>query len=116
MTKTINLKNNEVFSLSTKLEEVVNSCKDKEKKLLDTLNKNATNMQKELQKISISLDQSSMFQMKNPTFFWSENFKGHKVKINGLVAEQTGMESSGQRFALIEPSLNLCNFCVYNSW
>ena len=27
------------------------------------------------------------------------------MKINGPVAEQTGMESSGQRFIMLEPSL-----------
>lgn len=27
------------------------------------------------------------------------------MKINGPIAEQTGMESSGQRFIMLEPSL-----------
>ena len=32
--------------------------------------------------------------------------KGHKIKINGNIAEQTAMESSGQRFIMIEPSVS----------
>ena len=32
---------------------------------------------------------------------WSEVLKGTKIKITEATAEQTGMESSGQRFALI---------------
>jgi hypothetical protein len=36
---------------------------------------------------------------------WSETLKGTKIKITGDILEQTGMESSGQRFGLIEESL-----------
>lgn len=32
---------------------------------------------------------------------WSETLKGAKIKIEGMIAEQTNMESSGQRFGLI---------------
>lgn len=32
--------------------------------------------------------------------------KGAKINVNGTVAEQTGMESSGQRFILMEKQLN----------
>jgi hypothetical protein len=50
---------------------------------------------------------------KAPVFFWSEEFKGHKIKINGTIAEQTFMESSGQRFALMEPGLSQSNYFYY---
>lgn len=61
----------------------------------------------------MTLNENLLFSMKNPIFEWSEKFKGHKVKISGAVAEQTGMESSGQRFAMLEPSLGLCKICIY---
>lgn len=32
--------------------------------------------------------------------------KGAKIKINDLIAEQSGMESSGQRFILMEEPLS----------
>ena len=31
---------------------------------------------------------------------WSAALKGAKIKLNNMVAEQTGMESSGERFGL----------------
>lgn len=40
------------------------------------------------------------------SYKWSEKMKGAKITINGLVAEQTGMESSGQRFILMEQDLS----------
>jgi len=36
---------------------------------------------------------------------WSEVLKGAKIKINGMIAEQSGMESSGQRFCLMDEPL-----------
>lgn len=39
------------------------------------------------------------------TLRWSESLKGTKIKITGPLAEQTNMESSGQRFGLMEQAL-----------
>jgi hypothetical protein len=39
------------------------------------------------------------------TLNWSSTLKGTKIKIEGALAEQTGMESSGQRFGLMDQPL-----------
>lgn len=57
-------------------------------------------------KIMSTLNANLSFAVKNPVFTWSQQMKGHKIKVTGNIAEQAGMESSGQRFILIEPSLN----------
>lgn len=57
-------------------------------------------------KITSTLNANLSFTLKNPVFTWSQLMKGHKIKVTGNIAEQAGMESSGQRFILIEPSLN----------
>jgi hypothetical protein len=44
---------------------------------------------KNVQKVLQTLDENAVF--KSPVFQWSEELKGHKVKINGTIAEQTNM-------------------------
>ena len=48
--------------------------------------------EKASQKISASLDCAIAFTAKkNPIFAWSNQYKGAKIKITGVLAEQTGM-------------------------
>ena len=106
MTKVINLNEKEKFSLNAKLNQAVDTCKEKCKKVEEALSKSQKDLETSMAKIATSLNSNFLFTMKNPVFTWSDKLKGHKIKITNSIAEQTGMESSGQRFIMIEPSLN----------
>ena len=58
-------------------------------------------VEKNVSKVLVGLEGDLMLKSRRVEFCWSEELKGHKVKISGMVAEQTNMESSGQRFAMI---------------
>ena len=58
-------------------------------------------VEKNVGKVLGGLEGDLMLKPRRVEFTWSEELKGHKVKISGMVAEQTNMESSGQRFAMI---------------
>jgi len=62
-------------------------------------------LKKSTQMISAFLGDSVNPVSKILSIKWSETLKGGKVKIVDMIAEQTGMESSGQRFALMEEPL-----------
>lgn len=52
------------------LELIVDSCKEKEKKLITSFEAIKTEIDKNIQKITQSLDQNAFF--KTPVFHWSE--------------------------------------------
>jgi hypothetical protein len=61
-------------------------------------------------KIEKILDLSNLNFLEKIQFSWSEELKGKNIKITGAIAEQFGMETSGQRFIMLEPSLTQCTF------
>lgn len=66
---------------------MIETCKDKEKKIKTTIDLIKSDLDKNFQKILATLDEKSMLSSnKAPVFFWSEEFKGHKIKINGAIA------------------------------
>lgn len=67
----------------------------------DTLNKLVTDSSKTIQTLTEMLGAAVELPKNSTGYRWSEKMKGAKIVINGLVAEQTGMESSGQRFILM---------------
>lgn len=69
-------------------------------------------LNKAIQKSEEYLIHSHDISWKLSSLTWSETLKGAKIKIEGTKAEQTGMESSGQRFGLMEQSLSLCNSLI----
>ena len=101
MTKMLPINGPEKSTLNKKLENVVVNCEDKQKKLFDALDKSKKELETSIMRISVILNAQFALAMKAPTFNWSEKLKGHKIKINGSIAEQTAMESSGQRFVMI---------------
>ena len=63
-------------------------------------------------KKSLKLNETSLVSKEvDYAMVWSNTLKGHKMKIAGPVIEQTGMESSGQRFSLAEFPLSESTFC-----
>ncbi len=87
--KLVDFENKESFNLKKQLQSIVDSCKDKEKKLLAAFDTLKSEVDKNVQKVLQALDQNAVF--KSPVFQWSEELKGHKVKIMGTIAEQTNM-------------------------
>lgn len=71
VTRLINLKDKEKFSLEKKLSYAVDNCKEKEKKLAEILSKAKNDLEVDLMKVSTSLDENLVLTMKNPVFFWS---------------------------------------------
>lgn len=70
MAKFVDYESKETFSLRKELELIVDSCKDKEKKLILSFDSIKVEVDKNVQKIIQSLDQSAVF--KSPVFHWSE--------------------------------------------
>ena len=87
--KLVDFESKEAFNLKKQLESIVDSCKDKEKKLISAFDIIKSEVDKNVQKVLQTLDENAVF--KSPVFQWSEELKGHKVKINGVIAEQTNM-------------------------
>lgn len=87
--KLVDFENKEPFNLKKQLEAIVDSCKDKEKKMLNCFELIKSEVDKNIQKVMQTLDETAVF--KSPVFQWSEELKGHKVKITGTIAEQTNM-------------------------
>ena len=71
MTKLINLRDKEKFSLEKKLSYAIDNCKEKEKKLAETLSKFRKELENGLLKISATLDENLILSIKSPTFIWS---------------------------------------------
>lgn len=70
MANLVDYQSKESFSLRKELELIVDSCKEKEKKLITSFEAIKTEIDKNIQKITQSLDQNAFF--KTPVFHWSE--------------------------------------------
>jgi hypothetical protein len=95
------------FSLRSKYESFFDDCRSKEKKLAEILEGISKDLTKAIQKSEEYLQHSHDIAWKASALSWSETLKGAKIKLEGAKAEQTGMESSGQRFGLMDQALSL---------
>ena len=95
------------FSVKSKYEHFLEDCRAKEKKITENLDNIGKELGKAVKKAEEILQDSIELTSKIVTLSWSESLKGLKIKIEGMLAEQTGMESSGQRFGLMDQPLPL---------
>lgn len=70
MANLVDYQSKENFSLRKELEVIVDSCKQKEKKLITSFEAIKAEIDKNIQKILQSLDQNII--MKTPVFHWSQ--------------------------------------------
>ena len=96
--------------MKSKYEHFLEDCRIKEKKIAENIDNIGKELAKAVKKAEEILQDSIELTNKIVSLTWSESLKGAKIKIEGLNAEQTGMESSGQRFGLMEQSLPLSTF------
>lgn len=91
--------------LNKRLETLLEVGSDKEKRLNKILTQISTDISSQVDAVgNIFVPDNNI--MDRTRYFWSPTLKGAKIKINGTIAEQTSTESAGQRFILMEPSLN----------
>lgn len=93
------------FFLKEKFDNFIYGCKTKEAKLNEHLEEMWNDVKKNAKKSEYILGEGFELMPKLTGLTWSETLKGTKIRITGDILEQTGMESSGQRFGLIEESL-----------
>jgi hypothetical protein len=89
----------EKFVVREKLELLLAKGEDKNKKLNDVFERvrgelNGLVVNSELNPHSINIFEKTKFE-------WSEQLKSNTIKIKGVIAEQTGMQSNGQRFIMM---------------
>ena len=81
-------------------------CRLKEKTIIENIENLKNDANKNIAKIQdIIKDHVELVAGVINGLKWSETLKGTKIKITGTLLEQTNMESSGQRFGLMEESL-----------
>ena len=81
-------------------------CRLKEKTIIENIENLKNDANKNISKIQdIIKDHVELVAGVISGLKWSETLKGTKIKITGTLLEQTNMESSGQRFGLMEESL-----------
>jgi len=86
-------------------------CRLKEKTIIENIENLKNDANKNISKIQdIIKDHVELVPGVISGLKWSETLKGTKIKITGTLLEQTNMESSGQRFGLMEESLPASKF------
>ena len=94
------------FSIHNLLDFLLIDTTEKGAKVSQTLIKLANDSAKTIQGLAEILEENIAFPDSKDNYKWSLKLKGAKINVNGPVAEQTGMESSGQRFILMEQDLS----------
>jgi len=93
------------ISFKTNLKNVVDLCTDHVKDLETNINDLSGQVKKKLDEVQCIFEDVTST-AENHIYRFSETLKGPKIVIKNMyTAEQTAMESNGQRFAIIEPSL-----------
>ena len=99
--------NKKDFSISDKIEKLMASYREKSNKFCDSMVNLESSFKIQLKSIESFLGKEKVYEPR-----WSVTLKGSKIKILKSIAEQSGMESSGQRFCLMDEQLSQSTFCL----